>query len=403
MNLLVVDDDELTRRYLQIILHEHGHQVDTAADGLEAISKLRNKRISVVITDWVMPEVDGLELIRVIRSSTTNSYIYIIMMTVKSDKKDLIKAMETGADAFIKKPVDPDELNVSLMSAKRVIDLEIKLSAKNVELEQAYTTIKNDLEAAGKIQKSLLPAKPPEAEKITFDWLFKPHTELGGDIFGVFNLDPSLLGIYMIDVSGNGVEAALLAVTLSRMLTPLSDYIFPLGRMNEVPRAGRILGPSEIANLLNARFYDDEANYQFFTLLYGTINTDSMTFSYTTAGHRGIIFSGEKTYAISDRSFPICFTGNPQYGEKLIHLAPKDRLFFFTDGLYESVNEDGQQFGIERMVATIEKSKSDSLRVILNTLYAEAKAWCYPNPISDDVSALALEVEGGRRLTTESD
>ena len=392
MNVLVVDDDEITRRHILTLLGKFGLPGETANDGLEAIAFLKNKSVPVVITDWMMPNVDGLELIREIRSRPNKNYIYIIMLTAKGEKESLIQAMEAGADAFLSKPVDPDELNVSLMAARRVIDLEMKLSAKNAELANAYKTIRNDIAAAGAIQKSLLPEKVPVDGNITFDWLFKPYSELGGDIFNVFQIEPSLLGVYMIDVSGKGVEAALLAVTLSRMLTPFPEYIVPISRsISAHTQIDRILGPAEVATLLNARFYDHEPNHQFFTLLYGTMDTATATFRYTTAGHTGIIFSGSTTYALSEKSFPICFTDNPEYHERSIQLSNHDRLFFFTDGLYETTNSEGRQFGVERMVQVIDNLKSESLHIVLTALYEEARAWSAPNPISDDVSALALE------------
>ena len=398
MDILVVDDDELTREVLVLLLREYGYRAHTAGDGLEAISFLRNRPTPLVITDWMMPNVDGLELIREIRSRPAAHYTYIIMMTIKNSKTDLVKAIEAGADSFLGKPVDANELGAALKSAKRLIDLDAMLTAKNAELERAYDTIKKDVIAAGRIPKSLLPTKPPENNHISFHWMFRPYSELGGDIFNVFHIDRSLLGLYIIDVSGNGVEAALLAVTLSRMLTPMADYILPIDRLGDVPHSGRILGPAEIANLLNARFYHDEANYQFFTMLYGVIDTDRMEFTYTTAGHNGTIYSRKQSDVshVSEQSYPICATDNPDYQEKSLSLSAGDRLFFFTDGLYESADDQDVHFGIDRMLTIIENGKSDPLSIVEQNLYAEAKSWCAPDCISDDVTILSLEVLKGR-------
>jgi phosphoserine phosphatase RsbU/P len=394
VNMLIVDDDEIARTRLLMMMREYDFHAEAFEDGADALEHFRGAPAPLIITDWMMPNIDGLDLIRGIRSSETKHYVYIIMMTSKDAKSDLIVAMEAGADAFLTKPVGRDELRVSLRAALRVIELEASLQAKNAALEIAYETIRKDIAAAGTIQKALLPIRAFEAERFSFRWLFRPFTDVGGDIFNVQELSPTLFAFYVIDVSGHGVEAALLAVTLSRMLTPIAGEAARFSSLGDVGAIGETPRPADIATSLNTRFVNDASNSQFFTLMYGMIDTEKMTLTYTSAGHKGSIFmsSEDGAQAISEPSFPICFTDDPGYTEKSLPLNKGDRLYFFTDGLYETANNDGTQLGIARITDTINRRRQESLSSTLDSLYDYAVSWSEPRPIADDVSILAFEV-----------
>src|SRR5947209_18364950 len=114
MKVLIADDDPVARRLLQSYVQKWGHEVVTARDGAEAWQLFEQETFPLVISDWIMPEMDGLELIRRIRSSVRPGYVYAILVTAKSQKQDLIQAMDAGADEFLSKPLDHDEFRVRL-------------------------------------------------------------------------------------------------------------------------------------------------------------------------------------------------------------------------------------------------------------------------------------------------
>ncbi len=124
MEILIVEDEFISRSLLKKMLKEMGHAVQEAEDGHQAWSMLQKNPCQIVITDWMMPEMDGLELCRKIRQASFDMYIYIIMLTAKDRKKDLVAVFESGADDYIPKPFDPDELQARVMTGIRVIDLE---------------------------------------------------------------------------------------------------------------------------------------------------------------------------------------------------------------------------------------------------------------------------------------
>ena len=126
MRALIVDDDELSLELLQEILREMGYEVERAANGKEAMEKLRHNAIHLVITDWEMPEMNGLELCRAIRTEDFDGYVFIIMLTSREGGQQRIDGIHAGADAFLLKPLNSEELLVSLKTAERILGLETR-------------------------------------------------------------------------------------------------------------------------------------------------------------------------------------------------------------------------------------------------------------------------------------
>jgi diguanylate cyclase (GGDEF)-like protein len=135
MNVLIAEDDPASRHILQRIIGSLGHRVAAAANGREAWEQLQAGEFSFVITDWMMPEWDGLELCRRIRSCARPDYVYIIIQTSRSGQEDLLTGMDAGADDFIVKPVDRRELQVRMRAAERLLRLQRELRDKNDQLE----------------------------------------------------------------------------------------------------------------------------------------------------------------------------------------------------------------------------------------------------------------------------
>lgn len=133
--ILVVEDDPVTRRLLEKILSEAGcTEVRFAVNGREALEILKHTFYPIVITDWIMPEMDGLQLCQAIRHEDLPGYIYIIVLTVKDAKSDIVRGLEAGADEYLVKPINPSELLVRLKTAQRILGLEKSLKTTNEEI-----------------------------------------------------------------------------------------------------------------------------------------------------------------------------------------------------------------------------------------------------------------------------
>lgn len=136
MKVLIADDDLVSRRLLQGYLQKWGFEVTVANDGNEAWAHFQEQEFSLILCDWMMPGLDGPALIQKVRGSTKPGYVYIILLTGRSSKDDLVEGMQSGADDFVSKPFDHDELRVRLRAGERIINLERSLRAAHAALEQ---------------------------------------------------------------------------------------------------------------------------------------------------------------------------------------------------------------------------------------------------------------------------
>ena len=132
MKILVAEDDRDSRELLTWILQKLGYQVVAAENGKEAWEVFRRGRFRLVISDVLMPELDGLELCRRIRKHQQSKYTYVIIITALIGKKDYLEGMEAGADDFVTKPFDPDELKARLRVAERIISFQEQAAAEEI-------------------------------------------------------------------------------------------------------------------------------------------------------------------------------------------------------------------------------------------------------------------------------
>ncbi len=134
MHVLIADDDSVSRRLLQSYLQKWGYEVTAAKDGAEAWDLFDRGSFPMIITDWMMPELDGPGLLRRVRSAQRPGYVYAMLVTAKSEKEDLVEGMDAGADDFLTKPFDRDELRVRLRAGERIIRLEQNVRETKVAL-----------------------------------------------------------------------------------------------------------------------------------------------------------------------------------------------------------------------------------------------------------------------------
>ena len=363
MRILVAEDDRLSRTVLEDLLHSWGHEVVTVEDGREAWQLLQEDAdFSLLITDWIMPEMDGLELCRRVRDRSSARYLPIIIASSLAETDHLIQGLEAGADAFVTKPVDPGTLRAQMCAARRVVALEETLEAKVARLEEANQRIERDLEAAAAVQRAHLPSESLDLRAAQFAWVYDACEAIGGDMFNVFRLDEEHVGLYILDVSGHGTSAALLSVSLSRVLIPFPQQGGILKRRTDRPPYYEIVPPAEVAGELNKRFQMIQQSGRFCTFLYGILHLPTRTFRYVSAGHPGPIETTAGGPLCHDAvgGIPIGVDEEAVWGEDEIQLRPGSQLIFTTDGVFEARNRDGEEFGESRILGLLDTSEERS-------------------------------------------
>lgn len=155
MRVLIVDDDLVSLRLLRGYLEKWGYEVVEAPNGAVAWSLFQDADFRLVIVDWMMPEVDGLELVRRIRSCGRQGYVYCILLTARSEKEDLVQGMDAGADDFLSKPFDRDELRVRLREGERIVRLERGAMEKTLALQEAHEALADSQRLARRGQQAV--------------------------------------------------------------------------------------------------------------------------------------------------------------------------------------------------------------------------------------------------------
>jgi sigma-B regulation protein RsbU (phosphoserine phosphatase) len=249
--------------------------------------------------------------------------------------------------------------------------------------------MKTDLLAAGRVQAALLPRLPPAVRGYHFEWLFRPCTELGGDIFNVLPLDDRYAALYVLDVAGHGVAASLLSVTVSHFLSAARDPSSMLWK--HLSNSPEPASPATVAARLCRRFPFDPETSQYFTILYGVLDRQEHRLRYVSAGHPGIIRVPRDGPADLSKAtgFPIGAAEEP-YDEYTIDLSPGDRLYLYSDGIPEASNAAGEPFEQCRLLRALESARHLPLGESLHAVSAGVDSW-NAGPMKDDVTMLALE------------
>ncbi len=395
ISVLIAEDSRVQAQYMRDVLEQYNYHVCVTHDGEEAWDEFEKKIFPIVISDWEMPRMDGLELIRRIRSCRRSGYVYTLLVTAKGQKEDLIKGMEAGADDFLTKPFDSDELKVRLRAGERILSLEQILADQNRALKKANKRMSSDLEAAAKIQTALLPTVQKDIQGLNYTWFFKPCEELAGDLFNVFMLDRDKVGFYVLDVSGHGVPAALLSVTLNQLLSPNPDQSNLLVQRKGDYFSAFVESPGNVAEKLNKQFPIDSTAGRYFTLLYGILDLKSHDLRYVSAGHPGIIYLPVNAEPEMWRipGLPIGFSDNGHYENCDFHLNEGDRLILYSDCAVEMRDKKGEQFGNERMLEVFRKKGTTTLQQTLGSLVQALDEWSGKIQFEDDLTILVIEIQ----------
>jgi sigma-B regulation protein RsbU (phosphoserine phosphatase) len=408
-NILIVEDSDINRSTLEKLLRTQGYEASAVPSGHEALERLSRDSFDLVLLDVMMQGLSGFEVLREVRSRLSTTELPVIMTTARDGTDDIVHALELGANDYVTKPLDLPVLLARIqtqLSLKHAVaektGLERKLAERNRDLEVANSQLSmnnarmiQDLEGAARVQSACLPPAELALPAFRVASLYKPCAELAGDSFNVFQFDAGRIGVYVLDVSGHGLPAALLAVTLGHVLSPVLTPGSIVMRTAMDSGDYEVVSPAEVANILNERFAFGPATQQYFTLVYGILNSDTGEFRYVAAGHPGPVHlkRGKQACCLDRPAMPIGI-GDGQYEERQLRLQVGDSLFLYSDGVCEAMNGEREAFGKDRMKRTLESGCAAGPRHCVEALWRELEQWTMNCPIKDDVTMLALEYLG---------
>jgi len=296
----------------------------------------------------------------------------------------------------------------------RYAETERRLAALNRQLVQKQLLLDADVLAAAEIQRALLPQKSLTIPAADFAWKFQPCDLIGGDLFNVLPLDHHRLGVYILDVSGHGVPAAMMSVSVSQALRPSAGLVIRQDAFVSLPTndtAGDacqgpdaslfVYGPAKVMEGLDREFPFTRFD-KFFTIFYGVLDTVSGEFRYCNAGHPPPVHVGANgaLCQLTTGGTIIGMGGVVPFEEGSLNLKAGDKIVFYTDGILEFNAQDGGFFGEERFLSEISRGWQQPIAVLLEELSLALRSFGGETPLQDDVTLLGLEFhgmkEGGR-------
>lgn len=255
-------------------------------------------------------------------------------------------------------------------------------------LRRSKGALEQTLRMAARVQQALLPPSDVEAGTLRIAHAFHPCDDLAGDGVGIVPLPDHRMGLYVLDVSGHGVGAALLSFTLNHLLSPAVEGALITKTVSETPA---VVPPARVAERLNRQFPMDRSR-QYFTFVYGVIDTRSGAFEYVIAGHPSPVFLplGGQARRVEGAGFPIGMIDQAVFEEERLTLEPGDRLYCYTDGVIEALNAAEEEYGIDRLMFEMDRSRDLPLRTSLDAIAQSVRDWC-GGRLRDDVSLLGVE------------
>ena len=283
---------------------------------------------------------------------------------------------------FSTRPITFQGRKMFLIIIYDVTDIELQ----KIELQRKQKRIDRDLESAAAIQKSLLPDRSPRIENVQVAWKFEPCEQIGGDIFNIHNIDERNVGLYMLDVCGHGVPAALISVAVSQFLN---------GADGLLGNNCQLVSPNIVLNRLDHAFPFERFD-SFFSIICMTLDVDQGLLTYSSAGHPPpvLVRSNGSTETLNHRGPSIGIGCNETISQQSIKLQTGDKILLYTDGLIENRNSAGVFFGKQRFYEIVNKCRSQSVQKIVESVYATTKEFRQQAKPEDDVSILGLEYCG---------
>ncbi|HEY9637180.1 MAG TPA: SpoIIE family protein phosphatase [Coleofasciculaceae cyanobacterium] len=345
--ILIIDDDPAIQILLKRALHSQGYEVIVASDGAEGLAQARQLRPGLVLCDWNMPGMTGLEVCRQVKATPELSTTMFVLLTSRNALEDRVVGLDAGADDFLSKPVEMPELKARVRSNLRLHQLSRDLQDKKQELEA-------ELAEAAEYVSSILPDRMTEPP-VTIDARFIPSRQLGGDGFDYYWLDSEHLAIYLLDASGHGLRAALPTLSVLNLL-----------RSRALPKIN-YYQPSDVLQGLNETFQMTQRNDKYFTIWYGVYNRVNRQLTYASAGHPpAVLLSGKPSSRIQVKrlktmGLPVGMFPDADYIDECCEVTEPSTLYIFSDGIYEINQIDGTVWGLEPFIDLLTDCRNKSV------------------------------------------
>ncbi len=384
--ILIADDNASTRYLIRLYLEKVGYTIIEASDGKKTLAMLSDE-INVVLLDLNMPEISGMDCLSHISQNYND--IRTIVITASNDISDAVEAMKIGAFDYLIKPLKRDVLLA-------LVNQAVKMNAQSKHLRKVENELQKAREQeifiASRIQQSLLLGAPPkDIKKIQVSHLTIASQKVDGDFFDFFKQSEHCFDLVLGDVMGKGIPAALLGAALKNHLLRVMNELIRGRDSNQLPL------PEEIVTALHAEMIDKlEELETFVTLCYSRFDMMNYEFSFVDCGHmRTIHFHNEenKTVLLQGINMPLGFPEQSPFRQVLVPFKEKDIFFFYSDGLTEAKNQQGELYGEERLLNFVIKNVAAGPEGLTNGIWQEIVDFSESENFEDDFTSIAVEIK----------
>lgn len=400
--VLVVDDSRLQRRILTASLQRWGFEVQEAESGEEALRLCRDQPPDLVMSDWMMPGLNGLEFCRKFRDLQQESYGYFILLTSKSDKDEVALGLDAGADDFLTKPVNAAELRARISAGARILRMQRELTEKNRlikstldELQTLYDSLDSDLVEAKKLQQSLVSERYRDFGAAEVSLMLQSAGHVGGDLVGMFPIGATRIGLYGIDVSGHGISSALMT---ARLAGYLSASVPEQNLALRKTRDGRFVArpPAQAIAMLNRLIMSEMETEHYFTLVLADVDLESGRVILSQAGHpHPALQRADGTVEfVGAGGLPVGLIDGAEFEQFEVQMGPGDRLLIHSDGVIECAGQTGallQEEGLAHILRDLRQTRGMAL---LESLIWKLSDFAGDADFDDDISGVLLEFKG---------
>ena len=372
MRILLAEDSAASRFLLQRAVEDLGHECLVAEDGTQAWETYKESLPEVVISDWIMPGLDGDELCRRIRADEDAPYTYFVMLTSLEDKEHVLRGMQAGVDDYLTKPLDRNDLSARLIAASRVTALHRQIVEQQLELE-------NEVAMAAGIQMGLLPKEPPAVEGIDLAGLCLPAANVGGDYYDLILDDEGRLVILVADVAGHSIGSALLMAMARSVLR------------REVAQGH---SPAEILGVTNTAMFGDLVNAGLFiTMFCARYEPADGRLTFANAGHNPPLLARADgaTLELDGDGAAIGFLEHVDFEELTEQVGPGDALLLYTDGIVEAMGpDDTEPFGEERLAELVSAMAPAGAQATIDAIVGALNDFTAGTHQRDDIRMVSL-------------
>ena len=382
VTVLVIDDQliiiEAVRRMLA---EEHDIVFHSCSDPSKAIQKAIDCQPTVILQDLVMPNVDGLVLVQQFRANPSTRDIPLAVLSSKEDPLIKAQAFGLGANDYMVKL--PNKLEL-IARIRYHSDSYIRLLQRNEAFEklaESQSTLSQELAEAADYVRTLIPP-PLDDAFVKTSWMFIPSTQLGGDSFGYHWVNPDNLALYLIDVCGHGIGAALLSISVVNIL-----------RAQNLPNTN-FLRPSDVLSSLNESFPMERHNNMLFSIWYGIYNVRKRQITYSSGGHPpAILFSGNaatdfKVFELTTGGMMVGAMSDSEYRTGTCEVGTFNKLYVISDGVYEISKPDGTMLQLSEFVDILTQNPQQQGIADLSYILQAAQNLNGPGPFLDDYSIM---------------